>query len=239
MNRNFWGVENFEEITIRHSKFAAQRFAHEAAPALTSFADSSPTPFVAGIKAARERIVARSDEDRDNFLRKRGFSKSETAKIGETVLQEEGRPPESLFDFVQGITALARGKAHQDARLELEGMSDPNTSHTASAAFATHRTGSRPFLPLLFPALCVAGSVFNEDVKSLDVDELEGLQAAEGEGLPIWQAIWSCLRGHGHWQLWGLIAVLYKTLKRMPHRCLDEIGCLLEIFPSHSRTVSI
>jgi hypothetical protein len=28
---------------------------------------------------------------------------------------------ESLFDFVQGITALARGKAHQDARLELEG----------------------------------------------------------------------------------------------------------------------
>jgi hypothetical protein len=121
MNRNLWGVENFEEITIRHSKFAAQRFAHEAAPALTRFADSSPAPFIAGIKAARERIVARSDEDRDSFLRKRGFSKSETAKIVETVLHEEGRPPESLFDFVQGITALARGKTHQDARLELEG----------------------------------------------------------------------------------------------------------------------
>jgi hypothetical protein len=121
MNRNLWGIENFEEVTIRHSKFAAQRFAHEAAPALTSFADSSPAPFLAGIKAARERIIARSDEDRDSFLRKRGFSKSETAKIIETVLHEEGRPPESVFDFVQGITALARGKAHQDARLELEG----------------------------------------------------------------------------------------------------------------------
>lgn len=121
MNRNLWGVENFEEITIRHSKFAAQRFAHEAAPALTRFADSSPVPFIAGIRAARERIVARNDEDRDGFLRKRGFSKSETAKIVEAVLHEEGRPPESLFDFVQGITALARGKAHQDARLELEG----------------------------------------------------------------------------------------------------------------------
>ena len=121
MNRNLWGVENFEEITIRHSKFAAQRFAHEAAPALARFADSSPAPFIAGIKAARERIVARSDEDRDSFLRKRGFSKSETVKIIETVLHEEGRPPESVFDFVQGITALARGKAHQDARLELEG----------------------------------------------------------------------------------------------------------------------
>lgn len=121
MNRNLWGVENFEQITIRHSKFAAQRFAHEATPALTSFANSSPTPFIAGIRAAREQIVARTEEDRDSFLRKRGFSKSETAKIIETVLQEEGRPPESVFDFVQGITALARGKAHQDARLELEG----------------------------------------------------------------------------------------------------------------------
>lgn len=121
MNRNLWGVENFEEITIRHSKFAAQRFAHEAAPALTRFADSSPAPFIAGIKAARERIVARNDEDRDSFLRKRGFSKSETAKIIETVLHEEGCPPESVFDFVQGITAHARGKAHQDARLDLEG----------------------------------------------------------------------------------------------------------------------
>ena len=121
MNRNLWGVENFEEITIRHSKFAAQRFAHEAAPALTSFANSSPAPFIAGIKAARERIVARTNDDRETFLRKRGFSKSETAKIVETVLHEEGRPPESVFDFVQGITALARGKAHQDPRLELEG----------------------------------------------------------------------------------------------------------------------
>ncbi len=121
MNRNLWGVENFEEITIRHSKFAAQRFAHEAAPALTSFANSSPAPFIAGIKAARERIVARSDEDRESFLRKRGFSKSETAKIIETVLSEEHRKPESIFDFVQGITALARSKAHQDTRLELEG----------------------------------------------------------------------------------------------------------------------
>jgi hypothetical protein len=121
MNRNLWGVEGFEEISIRHSKFAAQRFAHEAAPALTSFARSSPAPFVAGIKAARERIIARKDEDREAFLRKRGFSKTETAKVITTVLDEEGRPPESVFDFVQGITALARSKPYQDARLELEG----------------------------------------------------------------------------------------------------------------------
>jgi len=120
-NRNLWGVEDFEEISIRHSKYAANRFAHEAAPALEGFANSSPLPFVNGIKAARERIVARSDEDRSEFLRARGFSKAETGKIIDTVLAEEGRPPESIFDFVQGITALARSKAHQDARLDMEG----------------------------------------------------------------------------------------------------------------------
>ncbi|WP_413708617.1 DUF932 domain-containing protein [Rhizobium sp. Rhizsp82] len=120
-NRNLWGTENFEEITIRHSKFAAQRFAHEAAPALTSFANSSPAPFIAGIKSARERIVARKDEDRETFLRRRGFSKAESGKVIEMVLSEEGRPPESIFDFVQGITALARTRTNQDTRLDLEG----------------------------------------------------------------------------------------------------------------------
>ena len=120
-NRNLWGVEDFQEISIRHSKYAANRFAHEAAPALTRFADSSPRPFIEGIRAARERIVAHSDDDRTDFLRKRGFSKAETARIVETVLAEEGRPPESVFDFVQGITAVARSKPQQDARLDMEG----------------------------------------------------------------------------------------------------------------------
>ena len=119
-NRNLWGVEDFEEISIRHSKYAASRFVHEAAPALANFANSSAQPFVNGIRAAREKIVARSDEDRTDFLRKRGFSKAETTKIIEAVLFEEGHPPASVFDFVQGITAVARARPHQDARLDME-----------------------------------------------------------------------------------------------------------------------
>ena len=120
-NRNLWGVEDFQEITIRHSKYAANRFAHEAAPALTRFANSSPMPFINGMEAARQQIVARTDEDRSDFLRNRGFSRAEAGKIIDAVLIEEGRPPESVFDFVQGITRLARDKPHQDARLDLEG----------------------------------------------------------------------------------------------------------------------
>jgi hypothetical protein len=121
MNRNLWGVEHFEEINIRHSKFAAHRFAHQAEPALAHFADSSPARFVDGIKTAQARIVARGDDDRTSFLRNRGFSKPDTAKIVATVLAEEGHPAASLYDFVQGITAVARTKSHQDDRLELEG----------------------------------------------------------------------------------------------------------------------
>ena len=119
-NRNLWGVEGFEEITIRHSKYAGDRFAHEAAPALEKFADSSPQPFVKGIMSARAHLVARTDDERASFLRGKGFSKPETARIIDAVIKQEGHPPESVFDFVQGITAVARDRDHQDARLELE-----------------------------------------------------------------------------------------------------------------------
>ena len=119
-NRNLWGTEQFEEITIRHTKYAASRFAQEARPALEKFADSSASSFVSGIRGARAKVVARTDEDRTEFLRKRGFSKGDTAKIIDAVLVEEGHPPSSIFDFVQGITAHARGETRQDARLEVE-----------------------------------------------------------------------------------------------------------------------
>ena len=119
-NRNLWGVEQFEQVTIRHSKRAAHRFAAEAAPALKSFADSWAAGFVSGIRAAREAVVARTDDARVEFLRRRGFSRGDTARVIEAVLAEEGHPPASVFDFVQGITAVARGEPRQDARLEAE-----------------------------------------------------------------------------------------------------------------------
>ena len=119
-NRNLWGVEGFEEIVIRHSKYAGNRFAHEVAPALENFANSSPKGFITGVKAARETIVARTDDDRQTFLKNQGFSKADCTKIIETVLREEGHLPESVFDFVQGLTAMARRRVTQDGRLELE-----------------------------------------------------------------------------------------------------------------------
>ena len=54
-------------------------------------------------------------------MRTRDASPAETTKIIDAVLSEAGHPPASIFDFVQGITRVARDKPHQDVRLEMEG----------------------------------------------------------------------------------------------------------------------
>jgi len=82
---------------------------HEAAPALTSHI-LTPS-FMRRDQGGAGAIVARSDEDRESFLRKRGLSKSETAKIIETVLSEDHRKLESIFDFRAGHHGA---RPHQD-----------------------------------------------------------------------------------------------------------------------------
>lgn len=119
-NRCLWGVEGFSQITLRHSKNAPMRFAAEAAPALESFANNNTRALTDGIQEAKKAIVAKKDDDRMEFLGRRGFSKTEASTIIDTVLEEEGKQPESVWDFVQGITAYARTKGHQDERLAVE-----------------------------------------------------------------------------------------------------------------------
>jgi len=121
MNRNLWGVENFHEIKIRHTKFAPDRFAAEARPALESFATGATRNFVEGVQAAQSAIVARDDDDRLDFLTKRaGLS----ARMGRAAMarhvEEEGKPASSVWDMAQAITAIARDVPHQDARIEVE-----------------------------------------------------------------------------------------------------------------------
>lgn len=119
-NRLLWGVENFQEVSIRHSKFAPDRFAYEIQPALESYSQASDRRFLAGVQKAREAVVATDDDGRTSFLTSRGFTKNAAERVIETVVKEEGKKPESVWDFVQGVTAVARGTAHQDARVDME-----------------------------------------------------------------------------------------------------------------------
>ena len=121
MNRNLWGVENFQEIKIRHTKFAPDRFAMEAAPALQSFAHGSTVDFMEGVKAAQAAKIADDEAEALEFLHRRaGLSKARSRAAAARHVKEEGTPIAPLWDAAQGITALARDIPHQDDRIELE-----------------------------------------------------------------------------------------------------------------------
>ena len=120
MNRCLWGVEGFNELSIRHSNNAPARFVHEASPALVQFANGRTNKLIEGVANAKAAKVADDQEDAMDFLRKRGFSKSRTAEILTAVEEEEQHPARSIWDMSQGITAVARKIPHQDARLTME-----------------------------------------------------------------------------------------------------------------------
>lgn len=119
-NRCLWGVEGFEEIKLRHSKNAPQRFMHVAAPALQQFTNGSTKALIQGVEEAKKAKVARNDDDAIEFLRKQKFSKPDTTAIINSVMETEGHKPRSVWDFVQGITSMAKEKGHQDSRLSME-----------------------------------------------------------------------------------------------------------------------
>jgi len=119
-NRMIWGMEGFQSVSVRHSKFAPGRFAAEILPALNTLHDTSDARLINGIADAKATIVAKSDEERAKFLKARGFSKPEVGEICKAVIREEGHEAASVWDLVQGMTAYARTKGHQDARVAIE-----------------------------------------------------------------------------------------------------------------------
>lgn len=120
-NRCLWGVENFQEMKIRHTKFASDRFAAEATPALESFCEGSSSDLVAGVEKAKAAIVAHDNDSMLAFLNKRaGLSRKQaTAAIARHV-EEENKEPRSVWDMAQAITAIARDVPNQDTRVGLE-----------------------------------------------------------------------------------------------------------------------
>lgn len=120
MNRNLWGVEGFEEISMIHSKYAPSRFIEEARPALQSFANGSTRKLIDGVNAAKSAKVADNQEDAISFLAARKFTRAQISSVLDTHEREEGRPARSVWDMAQGITAVARNIAHTDDRISFE-----------------------------------------------------------------------------------------------------------------------
>lgn len=114
-NRIVWGAQGYEEIRIRHTASAPDRWIEEVAPAIEAYANSS----AAGVKAAIEDARSKRIDDIGTFLRNR-FTVGQVKGIQAAHMADEQRPMETVWDAVTGITAYARGVQWQDERVKLE-----------------------------------------------------------------------------------------------------------------------
>lgn len=114
-NHIIWGAEEYQELRIRHTSGAPDRWIEQAAPTLQRLTQSS----VRGITEALQAAQAKRLDDVDAFLNGR-FTKSQTSAIKAAHLADEQRPIETLWDVATGVTAYAREIAHTDERVRLE-----------------------------------------------------------------------------------------------------------------------
>ncbi|HEY0834846.1 MAG TPA: DUF932 domain-containing protein [Azospirillum sp.] len=123
-NRIIWGQEQVKAIAIRHVGEAGETFRTLAGPALRAYADAGSAAFIGRIHAAQAAKVGGSEGEVLDWLMGRplGFSRTQALKVMRRVRTEEGRDARSVWDVVQGITAIARDIGHQDRRVPLESL---------------------------------------------------------------------------------------------------------------------
>lgn len=115
-NRIVWGAEQFQEVRIRHTAKAPDRFLEEIQPALVTYANSSTATLDQAIAEAKEQRIA---DEVDDFLANR-FGKSFVAPMKAVHVLEEDCPIETRWDAVVAATAYARGIKWQDERVAIE-----------------------------------------------------------------------------------------------------------------------
>jgi len=123
-NRIIWGARDVEELRIRHTSLAPDRFVEQAQPALVAMSESSPQPIVEAIHKAKQTRLGKTVADVEVWLARKGFGRAE-AKLAVALAERGGDTgssgdPTNLWDVVQGGTAAARAIGHADSRLDVE-----------------------------------------------------------------------------------------------------------------------
>ena len=132
-NRIIWGQEEFQEIRLRHSKFAPERFAMDVLPQLTRFTEGSTLGITTAIENAR-KVTFEMPEMVTEFLGK-SLPLKVAHKVALTHLLEEEAPIENMWDVVVGLTAFARSVPYQDERVALEVQAGNILKKFASASY--------------------------------------------------------------------------------------------------------
>ena len=114
-NRIVWGADNVQELSIRHTASAPDRFLEQVQPALLEYAQSSATGIESTLRSAQAMKLDKVDE----FLAKR-FGPRVGPRIQAAHVLDEGRPIETIWDAVTGATAYARTIPYTAARVDFE-----------------------------------------------------------------------------------------------------------------------
>jgi hypothetical protein len=115
-NRIVWGVHEYNEIRISHTKSAPDKYVEKMMPVIDAYANSAASSTMQAIEQARQK---RLGDKLDEFLSKR-FTKTMATSLKAIHEAEENRPIENIYDVTTAVTAYARSIQHQDRRVELE-----------------------------------------------------------------------------------------------------------------------
>jgi hypothetical protein len=114
-NHIVWGVNGFDEIRIRHTASAPDKWLAEVVPALEAYSNGA----TAGITEAIERAQSARIDNVDKFMSER-FGSRMIDKFKAVHMLEEQRPIETVFDVVTAVTAQAKAIPWIGQRVELE-----------------------------------------------------------------------------------------------------------------------
>ena len=114
-NRIVWGAHELEDIAIRHTASAPDRFIDEVAPALLAYSNAAAGNINQVLRGAQASKIDKVDK----FLAGR-FGPRIAQRIERAHVMDEGRPIETIWDAVTGATAYARSIPWTSERVELE-----------------------------------------------------------------------------------------------------------------------
>lgn len=121
-NRIIWGATDVQELRIRHTGGAPERFKYEGEKYLKRYADEDTQRIAFKIEGAKNADIPTNegtDKTVESWLQSRGFTKAQAKASVETAQAEEGEA-RTLWQIVNGITAYARSVPHTDERVKLE-----------------------------------------------------------------------------------------------------------------------
>lgn len=118
-NRIIHGLGQSTTLRIRHTSGGPMRFMRELQPELKRYLTAGTQDVVGTIVAAKAKEVAKTEADAKDWLRERGFTQALSQQVVEQAAAEEGNA-RSVWNLVQGASAIARDMSYGDQRYELE-----------------------------------------------------------------------------------------------------------------------